>query len=677
MLGIRRRPSRRELEAQAQEQRDRIDALEKAARAPRWRRVLGRVVRGPWWWRALVVVFVVVPVAVLGVGAAAGVLTVRAFLVWPRPVAAAALTGWALAGGPGGWWGVLPLSLTTAAAVWWHRRLAPPPPPPVPRPVHGHVWLWRQQVAAGDDAPVKGSHVSDDVTVVRAPDGRACGVVLHVTGADSTQTPGMVKRAAERLAYVYAVDAAAVTVRAVKGNNRRADVEILDQWWMDEQAATRSARITDVQPWAGPALADDGRFRLLTAAWDGRAAHGQLWVPGQGARPVDISGLQGSGKSNTVNVVNASVMSRGLVVMDLIDLKGGASVPAWRQTAWRYGDDVDAALLALLRFCVVIDVRTALMARMPVLRPDGQPVLTAGGSPAFGVTVLEPSAALPVYLLEIDEFPQVARLKVARKLIKRGYEQGRAALCSLATVHQGTALADGYVEGDGLVRGLATNGTTVAHRNDDTARARTMGKASQVDPDAFGLGTPGEAAMTSPAEPVPVHGRVEYLADPWDAAGRAIPGVLEEETAERVARLEAHVAEFGDVPGLVAAYEVGHLHGLTLAMQAREAARAARSVDVAPAVPGQPGLSVVSGVVGSVPVMAPDVDPVASERIVAFLRDQGAGRVLKTGEILAGAGVRSSTFTQWRQRQPDGHLIDHGHGKWAAGAALVLEGSNT
>jgi hypothetical protein len=671
------RKSRSELAAEVEEQRERLKAFEAARRGPLWRRALGRA-RGLPWWLALVVV----PATALGLGVVAGTILAARATAWgwrvgrayPRPATATLLTGWAAAGGPGGWWwGVLPLSLTTAAATWWHHVTTRPAPVVTVVAPHDYVTAWRERVAGGSgdkDAPAPGSHVSDLPSVVRTPDGRPCGVVLHVTGADSTQTPVFMRRITDRLAFVYAVDQSAITVRAVKGNNRRADVEILDQWWIDEQAQARADRIHVVQPWAGPALADNGRFRVMTVAMDGRPGDGQLWVPDGGARPIDISGLQGSGKSNTVNVVNASILSRGLVVMDLVDLKGGASVPAWRQTAYRFGADVDDALLALLRWCVVTDVRTAAMARMPVLAPDGTPVLDNTGAPAYGVTVLEPSRERPVYVLEIDEFPQVARLKVAQPLIKRGLEQGRAALCTLASVHQGTATRDGYVDGDALTRGLATNGTVIAHRGDEAATARVLSRGSTLRVDGISKGTPGVAALQSDAEPREVLGRVEYLADPWEAARHAIPGTLEEPAATWVDRLDAHVAEFGGLAELARVYAVGFLPALERAMTARETARDAAVYAAASGSVGMvPGVSQPATTTGAT-TGGVDVDPSAGNRIVAFLAAQGPGQVFTTGALLAGADVYSSTFTAWRRRQADGVLVDHGRGKWAAGPAL-------
>ncbi len=648
------RPSRRELAAQVRERQERIDALESAARPPRWRRALARFNRGPWWWR----LFVTWPAAVAGVGAAAGALlavaVARAWLRWPRGTTATAAGAWTFAGGPGGWWGVLPLSLTTVAAVWWHYRLRPLPPPPLPPPVHGHVALWRQRVADGDDAPARGAHVSDLVTVVRAPDGRACGVTLHVTGADSTQTPVHMGRIIDRLTWIYGVDAAAITVHPVKGNNRRSDITILDQWWMDDLAEARRARVHEVQPWTGPSLEPDGRFRVMTAQQDGQPVYGRLWTPGHGAHDIDLSGVKGSGKSNAAHLILASVMSAGRVVLDLIDLKGGTSLPEWRAVAHRFGSTVDEAMTALDRATAVMQARLAEYARTPRLDADGNPVVVHG-QPLVGVSQRDPSEDFPVYLLVIDEFPELIANRDAERKLRTLVNQSRSTNVAVMLIHQSNNRGDGWGDNTGIRTNITKSGTVVAFRNDAGAGSKSVGGTARLQD--IEEGTPGAGFVSSPCTRGEVFGRVEFVADVVEALRLCRPGRLEVAAEGAVAEVEAWAEE---------------------SRRRRDAARDAAKAAAA-AVP------VASGAVGSVPVMAhhaaealagPGPDPAASDRIVAYLASQGAGRVLKTGEILAGAGVRSSTFTQWRLRQPEGFVIDHGHGRWAAGAALVMDRSN-
>lgn len=651
------RKSRRELAAEVAEQRERLRAFEAAQRGPLWRRILRRAhaMPGLLWVPAVVV-------AVAGVAVAATtVVTARAtrwgwwaWLTYPRPATAALATGWVVAGGPGGWWwGVLPLSLTTAAAAWWHHRGTPATPGRGPV-VDGRVALWRQQVAAGDDAPARGSRVADHVTIVRAPDGRPCGAVLHVTGADSTQHPGHMVKIADRLAYIYAVDRAAVTVRPVKGNNRRSDVEILDQWWMDEQAAARTARIHDVQPWTGPSLEPDGRFRVMTAERDGAPVYARLWTPGYGAHDTDLSGVKGSGKSNAANLILASVMSAGVVVLDLVDLKGGTSLSKWRPLSYRFGSTVEDGLLALDRALAVAEARMAQYARTPVLDADGAPVVVHG-QPLVGVEQVDPSEAFPVYLLVVDEFPRLIARKEAERKLKVLVNIGRSLNVAVALIHQSASRGDGWGEAIGVRTNITKSGNVLGFRNDAQSGAKTVGGDARLQD--IPEGTPGAGFVSSPCTRGEVFGRVEFVEDVVAAVRGCRPGRLELAAEVAVAEVEAWAEE---------------------TCRRRDAGYVQRWAEhhVAMTAGATAGVG-VSGVVGSVPPMPsqqpqqPSVDPAASERIEAFLREQGPGQVFTTGTLLKAADVYSSTFTAWRQRQPDGVLVDHGRGKWAAGPAVL------
>ena len=661
------RRSRADIEAENQQLRAQTALLTR----PRWRRVLG------WLWRHKYVTFVAflvtLPFAVVALAVAAVVAAVRAWRRHPGPVTvvAAGLWGWAAlpladpgwmlwrgipAPGVAPWWTGLPLLPAAVAAAWIHDRRRPRPVVAV----DPHVALWRTQVADGVNPPAPGSKVADHTDPIYehgVPGGRVIGRTLYVTGATNEQHRKFFEQRIDRLAAIYRVDVGelnAITVRPV-GDNLRCAIDVLDQAYVAERAAARMSRIVQVQPWSGPMLESDGRFRLMTVALDGRPAYGQLYIPaarpceaGGGARNVDISGLQGSGKSNTVHVVNASILSRGIVVMDLVDLKEGASLPEWEQVAWRFGTSPEAALLAVLRLCVVIDARLEQMARMPRLTGSGEPVLTRDGRPALGVGCVDPSREWPVYVTEIDEFPQVARVKAAQPLIKRALERARAAQCGVITAHQGTALADGFGD-DGLTRGLLTNGTVVALRNDTQASSRVVGRG-EMDLSTLGKDTMGEAVLSSPCEASAVHGRVEYVPDAWDAARRVIPGTLEEFTAARVDRLEQSVAVHGGLDRLAAVYARGFWPALLAEMDRRDA----------PPAEGGPTL-----------VSVPDGEDGPGDRIRAVFVAAGPGTVLTTKEILTASGAYSSTFTQWRERQPEGAVIDHGHGKWAAGAAIL------
>lgn len=629
------RPSR----AQLRQDRDRVqaelDAERRAHRMPRaWRVVQwfhSNALLAALFWTVLAAV--AVPAVVAGAHWAwwrkprltAGTLTVASYPVW-----AYALIPW--------WAWLTPAVAYVVGAVWMtlHRQPAPQPPPVL---VDEHVARWRLHVAAGDNPPAPGAHVADHTTPIRHPSEpwRTVGRTLHVTGADNTQhaahfTSSSVR---ERLAAVYRVDVEAVTVRRV-GDGLRCDIDVHDQAYIDEQKRIQRQRIITPHEWAGPAITvtgpDAGKFHVMTAAEDGRAVHGRLWTPGRGVHDIDLSGVKGSGKSNAAMVVLGSVMSAGHVVMDLVDLKGGASLGMWRPAAYRYGTTPQDAVLALDRALAVMYSRLNAMSRMPRLDSSGHPILM-DGEPWVGVENVDPSPQWPVYLLVIDEFPRLATYRPAVGKVTELTALARAADVALMVVHQSAMRGEaGWGDLTAARTNITKSGTVAAFRNDSNAGARSVGKGVQLD--EIEAGTPGAGFVSSPCEVGEVFGRWPFMsAEAIEAAVRAArPGRLEAAAVEAVEAVES---------------------------AAREAASPAADAGV-----------VVSAGGGSLPGMDRPLTDVEAG-IARYFADR-AGQVVRSKDVVTGVPVAPSTWGVVSQRFLSvGLLVSHGRGSWGATAALV------
>jgi hypothetical protein len=607
------RPSRRDLHAMLEEQRAARAAAERdatLAAQPRWRRTL----RG-----------MPIPLAVLAaaaVGAAAGCwLLARAWWTrWPRPVTAAALPAAAWAGT---WQALTIATAAVAAAAWRHHHLTTVRPAVVDVPdlADGDVALWRAVVADGRDAPVPGSTVADDVTVLREDPAdhrsRRIGVGLHITGATSQQHPAYVRSQIPRIAAHYARSKEAISVHSV-GDDRRCRVEILDQWWMEELAERArirdeeaAARLRQVWPWR-PEHAldlDTGRLILSHAAVDGSPVRVQVFVPGEGASHVWMVGATRRGKSSCLGSLIQSIMSTGRARLHLVDLKGGASVPEWIPHAASYAGDPAAA-----RVMLGWVAEHVLGAR---LRAMG----------AQGLKVVDPSPEWSIELVVVDEAQDIARDEQTMRHVDRIARQGAGALVILVWITQVGTIDAAFGKFGTSIREQIQAGTVIAFWTGATTRSLALGgPRGDIDLSCIPQDVKGACVIDGPAS-----GR---------ALGRAV----------RIADADAQALADEACGG-----------------PATEPPLDAAAMHAAMTPPTPPAATTAAG-----DVTTPAADAKPEARIRAVLAAHGVGVMVRTGQILTEADVRSSTFDAAIKRlQSRGLVVDLGIGQWAATAALI------
>lgn len=607
------RPSRRDLHTMLEEQRAARAAAEReAAQAaqPRWRRAL----------RGMPIPVAVTAAAVAAGGAACWFLARAWWTRWPRPVTAAALP---VAAWVGTWRAAAAAALLVVAAAWRHHHLTTIPAAPVegvPSLADGDVALWRAVVADGRDAPVPGSTVADTVTVLREDPSdarsRRIGVGLHVTGATSQQHPAFVRSQIPRIAAHYARAKEAITVHSV-GDDRRCRVEILDQWWMEElaerdraRAEEAAARLREVWPWQPSHALDPstGRLVLSISAMDGAPVPVQVFVPGEGAAHLWMVGATRRGKSSALGSFLQSIMSTGLARLHLVDLKGGASIPEWINHATSYASSPDEAR-DMLRWVA----EHVLNSR---LRAMG----------AAGRKVVDPTPEWPIELVVVDEAQDIARDSDTMRHVDRIARQGAGALVILVWVTQVGTLDAAFGKFGTSIREQIQAGTVIAFWTGSTTRHLALGgPRGDIDLTCIPQDVKGACVVDGPAS-----GRV---------LGRAVR--IADADAQRLA---------DEACG-------GPSSGPTLDLTAIRAQLT----------PTTPAPAAVAATETSAPV---DAKPEA--RIRAVLAAHGVGVMVRTGQILAEADVRSSTFDAAIKRlRAAGLVVDHGIGQWAATAALI------
>lgn len=611
------RPSRRDLHSMLEEQRAARAAAERdavLAAQPRWRRTL----------RGMPIPLAVAVAAVAGAGVACWLVARAWWTRWPRPVTAAALPAAAWAGT---WQALTIAAAAVVAAAWRHHHLTTVRPAVVGVPdlADSDVALWRAVVADGKDAPVPGSTVADDVTILREDPAdhrsRRIGVGLHITGGTSQQHPAYVRSQIPRIAAHYARAKEAITVRSV-GDDRRCRVEILDQWWMEELAdrarvreEEAAARLREVWPWR-PEHAlnlDTGRLVLSHAAADGAPVQVQVFVPGEGAAHVWMVGATRRGKSSCLGSFIQSIMSTGRARLHLVDLKGGASVPEWIPHATSYAGTPDDARV-MLRWVA----EHVLGAR---LRAMG----------AQGLKVVDPSPEWPIELVVVDEAQDIARDEQTMRHVDRIARQGAGALVILVWITQVGTLDAAFGKFGTSIREQIQAGTVIAFWTGSTTRHLALGgPRGDIDLTCIPQDVKGACVIDGPA------------------SGRALGRAVRIADADAQALADEACGGPATDPPLDAA-----------AMQAA-------MTPPAPVAPTTTTTAAISDVV------TPAADAKPEARIRAVLAAHGVGVMIRTGQILAEADVRSSTFDAAIKRlQSRGLVVDLGIGQWAATAALI------
>ena len=481
------------------------------------RTVIHRAWAGPVWGAVLVAALSVAGWAAGTIPARLTVVAVVAALgglwVWRvgrrRRKAAAALVAFGAA------WAVTPVTpveprhwliLTLVVLAVGERRMSHfrirPPEPVDPGPAD--VWA----ATLGDKGrPLAGSTMSDpegEPGVQSRPvlrDGTPYGFAMAWRGVPGVHTASALVAQREHVASLYGREPDDVVIERT-GDAGRALVSVF----------TRS-------PFATPRLWTPGLLDVRTGVCevstfpDGTRGSVQLWKPGEGVRMSALFGSTGSGKSDAANAVLGSVMGAGRVVLDLVDLGG---LPAWQRVAYRYGTTVKDAEAALMRANTVLDARKIAMRTMAWKGSDG--------TIREGATCLDPSLEWPMYLVVIEEWPEVTRAEThlsgrVQALADRVGALGRKHGVAVLIISQGVALHIAFPKCPTL-RTQVQNGNIIGLRSSKEAAGMAFGSGLEdVDLSAIPTGRPGLGFVMSPVTQRGVMSRVDWPASPCPGCG--------------------------------------------------------------------------------------------------------------------------------------------------------------
>lgn len=319
------------------------------------------------------------------------------------------------------------------------------------------------------------------------------------------------------IAGVYSA-ARAGTVLDEVGNETRAIVTF-----------TTRRFLAEVKVWRRPTLdLATGRFIWQTLA-DGSHGYAQVWIPGQGIRHFWLVGAMGGGKSGAVDCFLANVLSAGIAVADLVDHKGGSSIPHWQDKAIRFGTKHADGIAALRRGVLMVDYRYWLMARMPAVKRDGTPVVRPDGQPALGRTWVDPSLEWPIYVVLIEEWTQLVApgnplAPLAIALAAKIAALGRAGLVLFAPTTQPANLDLAFGGNRDLRTNIQAGNVLVLWTDQGSGNLATATRT--IDLSRIPQGQPGVGYLVGPAQPRDLRGRVPFVEEPWDAVDAAHPGAL-------------------------------------------------------------------------------------------------------------------------------------------------------
>lgn len=411
-------------------------------------------------------------------------------------------------GGGAGWLSVVPAAaLAAAARAWRYRIRRPVEAPPEPETPEA-VW----EAYAAPSANMTGARMLavEDLPNV---DGWAAELLL-VRGR---QTVATLRGALDHIASAYDVERSQVGIEAI-GSERRARLTVV------ERTALATSRT-----WRGPCLdLDEGTAEIMTLL-DGTRAAWRFWATGYGTDHGWIFGSTGAGKSTAVDAVLGSIMATGRAVLDLVDLKGGSSLPEWRDVAYRYGTTPIEGLAAIERGIAVHEARSAWLSE------------TRG-------RCIDPGQDLdhPLYLVVIEEFPQLLKIPGAMARAETIVTQGRATGVSMLVISQASNLQHAF-GGSELFRAQLQAGNVLALRSSSgAARTGLGGMAGQIDLSVIPTGQGGTGYLVGPASQRGILGRVDYVDPPTAAVDQALAGVPGPGDREAVERIEASWVEQGE-----------------------------------------------------------------------------------------------------------------------------------
>ncbi|HET8661057.1 MAG TPA: hypothetical protein VFM55_18930 [Micromonosporaceae bacterium] len=431
-----------------------------------------------------------------------------------------------------GWLDVLPgwpltyplLIAWTAAAVWLrHRRFRVRPVAVVPVD-DSPMAIWTEEIGCEKGA-IPASYLVD---FERLNANSWSADVVCVRGQHGTDE---VRAATKKIAGVYGI------------NPDWIEVQGQDDYSRPRLIVTERATLATSRPWRpGGFDVATGRAEIATYP-DGSRARFQLYVPGQGIRHFWVTAGTGGGKTGAVNALLGQIMQHGVVVLDLVDL-GETSLPAWVDKSFRFGRSRQDGLMALRRAEAVMDARKAAMCDMTRVERDGSVVT--------GISTLEPSSEWPVYLVLLEEWPEMLGVPEAVAIADRIGRQGRKYCVELGVVTQGANLDAAFKGAEGLRKNIQ-QGNVIALRADRDAGTMAFGGALKVNLGAIPLGMPGLGYVLSAANMRDVTSRIDWVDDDpnrpagvpssWEVAKHAVPGTPNPVDLAAIERVEHAAAK--------------------------------------------------------------------------------------------------------------------------------------
>lgn len=303
------------------------------------------------------------------------------------------------------------LAVWTGAAVW--ARYGRFKVRPVEVPTVGPAEQWAATL--GSAGPSEGT-ILRRVERVVSRDGEDIGWTGDVVCAWGKHNVTKVTGWREDIAGAYGRDIQDVVIERT-GDALRARLAVMERPPFPKEMS-----------WTGATLTEDG-VNTLGSYFDGDPAQMRLWTPGAGTHDAWFFGVKGAGKSVAVDNALGSWMSAGLVVLHMVDLKGGMSLSQWQEVAFRYGTKAADGLMLLRRLDAIGTARMEEAAKMRWFAP-GDPV------ERVGVPILEPSQEWPIHLGVIEEAPQLWRIPEAVRIAERIMTLYRAVLISLCSISQ-------------------------------------------------------------------------------------------------------------------------------------------------------------------------------------------------------------------------------------------------
>lgn len=515
----------------------------------------------------------------------------------------------------------------------WHFRIRPRrdgEKRPVPRQAdQARVW---DELLGCEKGPIAGTWLED---VAEADDGKSWSALVRSRrgGRGTSEVRGHV----DNIASAYGVSALWVEVQATN-----------DQA-MSKLVVTTEFTLAESRAWT-PDGVTDTTVEVATRP-DGSRVIAEVHSPSNGVRHAWFSGGSGAGKTTALIGFLGRMMlphrptlmetgeKVGWCVLDMVDL-GETSLPCLVGKAFRSGDSIADAHLALDRALAVMESRQAAMKEMVFVDREGVE--------RKGVSTLRVGPANPIYVLLIEEAGSLVHDKKAMAKVSELARLGRKYGIMIIWVTQGTALESSFGEEQTRMN-IMKNGTTFSGATSNNSGGLVFNGAKKIDMSTIPDGMPGVGVWLTRGDDRLTIARTDWIDDdedrpahvpsPWQVSDMILPGVLEPAAVAAVEAVEAEAA----------------------AKAAEEAEKAdVRSASLGTS--GVPAEAKTSGVVRAV-----------FERLV----DDNDGRPLKTSEIvvayaeqidlnvLPGSPEWTRVYDVVRKALP-GVAVKTGRGEWAA-----------